>query len=687
MQQKFGVLNSGDLADSGSLVHLVDLFNISLAVLTMDSSTLVDLCISDENEESEANDVKKGAKHKAKKHKNVGNRSSNALESRKCKSDVTDQEDSRVDESSLSSASRLSPPPLCRQFWKAGNYEIGLSKASIQNGKNHLRVHPMFLHSNATSHKWAFGAIAELLDNAIDEIQNGATFVVVDKIFNPRDGNPALLIQDDGGGMDPEIIRQCMSFGFSDKKSKSAIGQYGNGFKTSSMRLGADVIVFSRHNKRKLTQSVGLLSYTFLRQTCHDRIVVPVVDYEFNTSTKTLEPLLSHGKENFSINLSMLLQWSPYSTEENLMKQFDEIGTHGTRVIIYNLWLNDDGNMELDFDSDLEDIIIGEAQKLFESSRLSKQITHHHIAYAYQYSLRAYLSILYLRLPQNFRIVLRGKVVEHHNYANDLKFPEFILYRPGGNMEAAIITTIGFLKEAPYVNVHGFNVYHRNRLILPFWRVVKNVGDSCARGVVGLLEANFVEPTHNKQDFEKTSLFQKLEARLKEMTLEYWDFHCGLIGYNQKKHNPPVPVPPQQSLLLDSCLEESALRNHCSTNIDSISHVSARRPEKSTDYEQIEPQQVFGVKRKSRTDANDVQHKPSDQPASGIGNQWQDEETMNLVQENKKLRAQLLELENSEKQLDLKVKQLKGELEDVQHEYKRLLAESEAINMIKEEKT
>lgn len=35
----------------------------------------------------------------------------------------------------------------------------------------------------------------------------------------------ALQQEDDGGGMDPEIIRQCMSFGFSDKKSKSAIGQ------------------------------------------------------------------------------------------------------------------------------------------------------------------------------------------------------------------------------------------------------------------------------------------------------------------------------------------------------------------------------------------------------------------------------------------------------------------------------
>lgn len=76
--------------------------------------------------------------------------------------------------------------------------------------------------------------------------------------------------------MDLEAIRRCMSFGFSEKKDKCAIGQCmnifflfeffsilrpfllflvifgcrftdGNGFKTSSMRLGADVIVFSRH--------------------------------------------------------------------------------------------------------------------------------------------------------------------------------------------------------------------------------------------------------------------------------------------------------------------------------------------------------------------------------------------------------------------------------------------------------
>lgn len=83
--------------------------------------------------------------------------------------------------------------------------------------------------------------------------------------------------------MDPEAMRQCMSFGFSDKKSKSAIGQCmdngihsticsyyflfiyrficsfpdGNGFKTSTMRLGADVIVFSRHHTINRLNSKG----------------------------------------------------------------------------------------------------------------------------------------------------------------------------------------------------------------------------------------------------------------------------------------------------------------------------------------------------------------------------------------------------------------------------------------------
>ncbi|RZC65758.1 hypothetical protein C5167_009444 [Papaver somniferum] len=144
--------------------------------------------------------------------------------------------------------SSLPPAPLTRQFCEAGIYTNNRSSTiNSANRQNHQRVHPKSFHSNATSHKWAFGAIAEMLDNAVDEIQNRATFVIVDKIRTPFVEIPALLIQDDGGGMDPETIRRCMSFDLLDKKPNHSVGKYGNGFRTSTMRLGDDVMVFSRH--------------------------------------------------------------------------------------------------------------------------------------------------------------------------------------------------------------------------------------------------------------------------------------------------------------------------------------------------------------------------------------------------------------------------------------------------------
>lgn len=279
------------------------------------------------------------------------------VESTRHSTTLLEKEHSSIDASSLYTMSPICPAPLCRQFWKAGNYDSRLiCNSSSKNGTSFLRVHPKFLHSNATSHKWAFGAIAELLDNAVDEIQNGATYAIIDKMLNPKDGTSALLIQDDGGGMDQEAMRCCLSFGFSDKKSKSAIGQYGNGFKTSSMRLGADVVVFSRSMKnRKLTQSVGLLSFTFLTRAGLDRIVVPMIEYEFMSAMSKWTSICSG--QHFVNNLSLLLQWSPFSTEEELLKQFDTIGNHGTKIIIYNLWLNDEGKMELDFHSDPEKVV------------------------------------------------------------------------------------------------------------------------------------------------------------------------------------------------------------------------------------------------------------------------------------------------------------------------------------------
>ncbi|MCO5607314.1 hypothetical protein L7F22_061507 [Adiantum nelumboides] len=166
-----------------------------------------------------------------------------------------------------------------------------------------------------------------------------------------------------------------------------------------------------------------------------------------------------------------------------------------------------------------------------------RKFTNEHISNKLRYSLRAYASVLYLRMPDRFQIILRGEPVQHFSIAADLKFPEHILYKPHvANIdgEVSVLTTIGFAKEAPMINVHGFSVYHKNRLIMPFWKVFHE-NSSRGKGVVGVLEANFMEPAHDKQDFERTPVLQRLEGRLKSMTVEYWNLHCDLIGYQPPK--------------------------------------------------------------------------------------------------------------------------------------------------------
>jgi hypothetical protein len=38
----------------------------------------------------------------------------------------------------------------------------------------------------------------------------------------------------------------------------------------------------------------------------------------------------------------------------------------------------------------------------------------------------------------------------------------------------------------------------------------------------GVLEANFVEPAHDKQGFERTSVLSRLEAKLINLQKTYW---------------------------------------------------------------------------------------------------------------------------------------------------------------------
>ncbi|GAB4828556.1 hypothetical protein Ancab_018216 [Ancistrocladus abbreviatus] len=449
----------------------------------------------------------------------------------------------------------------CKQFWKAGDYDDAVNVGL--NGYNsgcmdHLRVHPRFLHSNATSHKWALGAFAELLDNALDEACNGATYVNVDMLVNQKDNTEMLLVQDNGGGMTPDKMRQCMSLGYSAKsKLANTIGQYGNGFKTSTMRLGADVIVFSCCQGKDgagSTKSIWLLSYTFLRSTAKEDIVVPMIDFE--KKGHDWAKMIRTNTDDWYKNLETIAHWSPFSSEEELLQQFNLIKDQGTRIIIYNLWEDDEGQLELDFDTDPMDIQIRGVNRDEKKILMAKKYPNSKHYLTCRHSLRSYASILYLRLPPGFRIILRGKDVDHHNLIDDMVHITELTYRPVPvanvlPIDMVAVVTIGFVKDAvDHIDIQGFNVYHKNRLIKPFWRVW-NAAGSDGRGVLGVLEANFVEPAHDKQGFERTTALSRLEARLVHMQKNYWRSNCDKIGYAPRQQPKKSISPTRESPPLD----------------------------------------------------------------------------------------------------------------------------------------
>ena len=55
------------------------------------------------------------------------------------------------------------------------------------------------------------------------------------------------------------------------------VGHYGNGFKSGSMRLGKDALVFTKDGK---TKSVGFLSQTYLEAIKAETVLVPIITWD-----------------------------------------------------------------------------------------------------------------------------------------------------------------------------------------------------------------------------------------------------------------------------------------------------------------------------------------------------------------------------------------------------------------------
>uniref|UniRef100_U3F5K2 MORC family CW-type zinc finger protein 2 n=2 Tax=Callithrix jacchus TaxID=9483 RepID=U3F5K2_CALJA len=388
-----------------------------------------------------------------------------------------------------------------------------------------------------------------------------------------------LCFLDDGAGMDPSDAASVIQFGKSAKRTPEStqIGQYGNGLKSGSMRIGKDFILFT---KKEDTMTCLFLSRTFHEEEGIDEVIVPLPTW----NAQTREPV-TDNVEKFAIETELIYKYSPFRTEEEVMTQFMKIpGDSGTLVIIFNLKLMDNGEPELDIISNPRDIQMAETSP--EGTKPERR------------SFRAYAAVLYI--DPRMRIFIHGHKVQTKRLSCCLYKPRMYKYtssrfktraeqevkkaehvariaeekareaeskartlevRLGGDLtrdsrvmlrqvqntaitlrrEADVKKRIKeakqrALKEPKELNfVFGVNIEHRDldgmfiyncsRLIKMYEKVGPQLeGGMACGGVVGVVDVPYLvlEPTHNKQDFADAKEYRHLLRAMGEHLAQYW---------------------------------------------------------------------------------------------------------------------------------------------------------------------
>ncbi|XP_047441492.1 MORC family CW-type zinc finger protein 3 [Mugil cephalus] len=391
--------------------------------------------------------------------------------------------------------------------------QLNMARLS-EHGIRLSSMSPSFLNSNSTSHTWPFSAVAELIDNASDPGVS-AKQIWIDAV-NEGD-HLCLTFTDNGSGMTPNKLHKMLSFGFTEKgsgkASQQAIGIYGNGFKSGSMRLGRDALIFTKNGG---CQTVGMLSQTYLENIKAQAVIVPIVPFSQQTKSMIVT-------EDSEASLAAILQHSIINSLEQIHAHFDSIASKkGTKILIWNIRRAKDGKSEIDFETDASDLRLPEIQieELKKGLRNSGSLRAEQNIPEMHYSLRAYLSILYLK-PRT-QIILRGKKILAKLVSKTLTHIEHDVYKPHFSKEKVKVT---FGLNPKNKDHYGIMMYHKNRLIKAYEKVgcqLKTSGQRAGIGVMGIIECNFLRPAHNKQDFEYTKEYRLTLGALGLKLNDYW---------------------------------------------------------------------------------------------------------------------------------------------------------------------
>ena len=401
-------------------------------------------------------------------------------------------------------------------------------------------------HADATPHTF--------VRSSAQDKECGATTVKVDA-YEFEAGNIAITVQDDGIGMNRDSLHRMISFGFSCKEhAKGNVGRFGIGFKSGSMRLANDALILTRQNGEA---SAALLSTTFLREIDADDILIPMFTWKVET-VHGQQSYVSHEPKNISIweeNIGIVERYTFLKSELDLLNELDKITTPtGSRIILFNL----KRSPELNFDQDPLDIRIrgddlgtdegtrsSSRRPVYQQYRAGQQMT---LDVPEDYSFRSYMEILYLRPTVTF--TLRGELVVPRCPIKrlDVEHYQFEPYTPKGipnERASSIVIHVGY-QDAPGRTKHcGFHMYNKNRLIRMYQRFGAQLQvNTMMKDMLGVVEADCLEPTHNKQAFNTTDIaYAKCQKFIEKCMNDYYFGvqNVRLAGIGTKmKRTPPA---------------------------------------------------------------------------------------------------------------------------------------------------
>jgi hypothetical protein len=341
----------------------------------------------------------------------------------------------------------------------------------------------------------------------------------------------ALSVQDDGVGMARSNLHCMLSFGFSSKEHVVGnVGRFGIGFKSGSMRIAHDALILSR---REGQASAALLSTTFLNAIEADDILIPMFTWTTETGggagKHTYVASEPSNTAEWEENMSVIEQYTYLASEAAVLRELDKITTPtGTRIVLFNL--KDPPEFDFSVKNDVRMLGIDPDEQnrtsarrpVYQQHRPGQQMT---LDVPEDYSLRAYMEVLYLRPTVTFS--LRGELIEPRCPISRLalEYYKFEDYTPKDLPEerrAPIAVHCGYQEEK---SKHcGFHIYNKNRLIRMYQRFGAQLqANAMMKDMLGVVEADCLEPTHNKQAFNTTDVaYQKCQKHLEKCMNDYY---------------------------------------------------------------------------------------------------------------------------------------------------------------------